>query len=102
MLYPRVNDGRPPDAYSPDMETMADRIRVLRQARGMSQQELAKLTGVTMAAVSHWEKGVTQNIKLATFLVLVDVLQTDVDFLVHGAARGRIGAMSARRSDRMG
>ena len=35
-------------------------IKVARQARGMSQVQLAKRAGVTQAAISKWEAGVTQ------------------------------------------
>lgn len=31
------------------------RIRILRQARGLSQVELAKILGVTKQSVSNWE-----------------------------------------------
>lgn len=35
-------------------------IKVARQARGMSQVQLAKAAGVTQAAISKWEAGLTQ------------------------------------------
>lgn len=38
---------------------MVLRIKLLRVARGMSQEELAKMIGVTQGAVSQWEKGLT-------------------------------------------
>ncbi len=34
-----------------------DRIRSLRKKKGLSQRELAMLTGVTLGAVGLWEKG---------------------------------------------
>lgn len=70
------------------METMGDRIRVLRDARGFSQEQLAKLVGVTKSAVSQWESGSTKNIKLQPFLLLLAVLQTDFEYLVYGPGRG--------------
>lgn len=36
-------------------------IRELRQARGMSQVELAKKLGVTKQSVSNWENEVSQS-----------------------------------------
>ena len=33
-------------------------LRSLREAAGLSQQELADAMGVTRAAISHWETGV--------------------------------------------
>jgi transcriptional regulator with XRE-family HTH domain len=36
---------------------MGKRIRELRQAGGMSQEELGKIVGVRRAAVNKWETG---------------------------------------------
>ena len=45
---------------------MGKRIRELRQARGMSQEELGKIVGVRRAAVNKWETGETKNLKRDT------------------------------------
>lgn len=37
------------------MNDLAARIRTLREARGLSQQELARRAGVTQAAITHIE-----------------------------------------------
>lgn len=68
---------------------MGDRIRTLRQSKGWTLDELAaRLTRrgvkVTFSAISQWERGETQNIKLPTFLALVDELGTTHEYLVHG------------------
>ena len=67
---------------------MGQRIRTLRQAKGLSQQELAEAVGVTKAAVMHWETGRTKNIRNHTMLVLVRVLETDQEFLLYGSRDG--------------
>lgn len=66
------------------METMGDRIRVLRQSKGYSLEELGALLGVTKAAVGHWESGQTKNIKNATMLRLVQALGTSQEYLLFG------------------
>lgn len=71
------------------MQTMGERIRFLREARGLSQEGLADRLakrGVKVSgnAISQWERGETQNIKLQTFLALVDELGTTHEYLVHG------------------
>lgn len=71
------------------MDTMGDRIRILRESKGWTQGQLAaRLTArgasVTFSAISQWERGETQNIKLPAFLALVDELGTTHEYLVHG------------------
>jgi transcriptional regulator with XRE-family HTH domain len=73
--------------YAKGMETMGDRIKLLRQARNLTQEQVAKACGITKSAVSQWENGLTSSIKLPTVLALVDVLRTDLAYLVYGADR---------------
>jgi len=70
---------------------MADRVRALRIARGMTQEQFGKLVGVSKSAVSQWEDGSTKNIKLATFLRVVEVLHTDANYLIWGEGRTPAG-----------
>lgn len=81
----------------PAMETMADRIKSLRVARGMTQDQLARACGVTKSAVSQWESGSTANIKLAVFLSLCETLKTDTEYLVWGPDRKPGGGAASKR-----
>lgn len=63
---------------------MGERIRMLRLARGLSQDQLSKKLGVTVGAVSQWESGATENIRLRTFLELCEVLVVTPHYLVLG------------------
>lgn len=68
---------------------MGDRIRVLRESKNWTQEKLAeRLTArgakVSGNAVSQWERGESQNIKLHLFLALVEELGTTHEYLVHG------------------
>jgi transcriptional regulator with XRE-family HTH domain len=88
MLNLGVQYAHPATLYARQcMETMGDRIRTLREARKLTQEQLAKAVGVTKSAVSQWEGGSTKNIKLETFLSLLGVLRTDHEYLVYGAER---------------
>src|SRR5689334_18093764 len=73
MLNTQVKDAGPVGLYAGLMETMGDRIRQLRKARGLTQEAFAELVGVTKSAVSQWEDGSTKNLKLATFLRACEV-----------------------------
>lgn len=66
------------------METQGQRIRSLREAKGMSQQDVADALGVTREAVSYWESDTTQNIKYRTFVALAELLGTTTHFLAFG------------------
>ncbi len=41
---------------------MGDRIKQLRLAKGITQEELGKIVGVKKAAVQKWESGMTKNL----------------------------------------
>ena len=101
MLNTQVKDADRAAFYYPGMETMGDRIRQLREARGLTQTQLGESTGVTKSAVSQWEGGATANIKLQTFMVLCDALNTDPAYLIWGPERGP-GPETASRYRRLG
>lgn len=87
MLDLYVNDALPIVSYASTMEnieTMGDRIRMLREAKGLTQLELGNLCGVSKSAVSQWERNETANIKLQTFLTLLEVLGTRYEYLLKG------------------
>lgn len=68
------------------ISAMGGRIRAMRTARGMTLQQLADCCGVTRAAVSQWELGVTLNIRLPALLCLLDTLETTLPELLGEAA----------------
>jgi DNA-binding XRE family transcriptional regulator len=97
MAYKECKDDLHHYPYADGMETMGQRIRLLRQARGLTQQQLGDHLGVSKVAVSQWETGSTENIRLKTFLALVDLLGTKPEYLIFGpekpgqAAKRRMG-----------
>lgn len=95
MLDSYVKDAIPHVLYAFPMETMGERIRQRREGQGMTQAQLAKLVGVTKGAVSQWELGGTQNIKLKTWLKLLEVLHTTAEYLVSGATPSSTGRYKA-------
>jgi DNA-binding XRE family transcriptional regulator len=99
ILKPDMKDAKAHSVYAEEMETMADRIKMLREARGWSQVKLAELVGVTSGAVSQWESGLTENIKLKTFLKLCEALGTDTHYLIFGPERAATPA--AHRTGRL-
>ncbi|MGM9631238.1 helix-turn-helix domain-containing protein [Butyricicoccus sp.] len=65
--------------------TISDRIRELRRARGISQEELAEEIGVSRQAVSKWESG--QSVPdLDRVIALSDYFEVTTDYLLKGIA----------------
>ena len=56
------------------------KIRQLREARGMTQQDLAKTIGVSQATVSDWESGKI-NPDLVRAVKLADLFNTSLDVI---------------------
>lgn len=55
---------------------MGEKIQELRNARGMSQADLADLCGVGRGAVAKWETGAVDTIKRKTILKLAEIFDT--------------------------
>jgi transcriptional regulator with XRE-family HTH domain len=70
FLYPGLN-----------MSEFAERLRLLRESRQLSQVRLAELVGVDPRAYNRWERG-TIAPHLDTLVKIADVLQVSLDELV--------------------
>jgi len=63
--------------------SIGERIIQLRSERNLSQNQLAKIMGISRQAVSKWENG--QSTPDAIKMIkLADVLDTDVEYLTTG------------------
>ena len=58
------------------------RIKSLRTARGLTQEELGKLLGVKKAAVQKYENGSVENLKRATVLKLAEIFDVSPSHLL--------------------
>ena len=64
---------------------IADRIQQLRKSKGISQEELANIIGVSRQAVSKWESA--QSVPdIEKIILLSDYFETTTDFLLKGIA----------------
>lgn len=57
----------------------------------LTQTDLAEAVGVTKTAVSAWETGYAENIRLHTFGMLCKVLAVNYEYLIWGADRNKSG-----------
>ena len=84
-------------------EHIGTRIKQQRIAQGLTQSDLAQAVGVTKTAVSAWETGNAESIRLPTFGLLCRVLHVNYEFLIWGADRnktGQVGPPARRRKSR--
>lgn len=73
-------------------ETFGDRLKAAREARGLTQAELAERAGMAAVHVSHLETGVKPNPAVPTLVRLATALRCSADYLLglgDGAADER-------------
>jgi transcriptional regulator with XRE-family HTH domain len=75
----------------PKKETMGTRIRRLRERANLTQDQLARRCGVNKSAVSQWEMGSSENIKLQPFLRLLRTLDVTHEYLLWGSEKAPAG-----------
>lgn len=71
----------------------------LREARGLSQREAARLAGVSQPAIARLESGPARDVKLTTLLRMVTVLGGRLNLSIEKATT-RIGGIRAARRRR--
>jgi len=81
-----VEDGRARLSPAPIAALVAASLHSLRQTRGLSQSDLARLAGVTPSAVSQAERG-DRGLSLETLLRLAEALDMSLDDLLHAQRR---------------
>lgn len=86
MVDHRVNDGGPSSALAWDMpeESLGKRIKGLRRARHLTQQQVADALHVRKQTVSSWEKDQVKNLTLYNLFALSDALDCEPRFLALG------------------
>jgi transcriptional regulator with XRE-family HTH domain len=70
-------------------ETLAEVLRRLREAAGLSQQALAERARVSVSLVSQVEQGKRAELLLSTAFKLADALGVAVDAFRAPAAKGK-------------
>lgn len=68
-----------------------NRLRELREAKKLSQKDVADRIGVTPGSVAHWELGM-KNISMRNLIALADLLECTTDQLLGRDPPGRTSA----------
>ena len=64
-------------------ENIGWRIKNCRQAKHLTQKELAAKTGCTHCSISHWEEGV-RYMSVYNLMLLCDALGVSANYLLTG------------------
>lgn len=76
--------------------TIADRLKQLRTAHDLTQDQFAEICSASKSAVSQWESGATQP-SLPSLIALQQRLRFSIDWLVTGEGIGPSGNAHANR-----
>ena len=66
------------------MSLLENRIYEARQESGISASNLARMVGVTSAAVSRWEKGLVKNLRMEHLFAIARLLDVNPEWLATG------------------
>ena len=65
---------------------MGYRVEELRKEKGMTQEELAKKSGISRQSISAIEKNRVKQVKSGTLIAIAEALGTTIDNLFFRAA----------------
>ena len=66
---------------------LGDRIRIAREARGITQKALARRLDVEQGHVWKWEHGV-RTPRMLRLIIIADMLDVSLDYLIRGIEEG--------------
>jgi transcriptional regulator with XRE-family HTH domain len=78
------------------MNAVAENLKTLRAAAGLTQEELAERLSVTRQAVSSWETGRSEP-DIDTLLAVAEALDTDISALIYGPKEAPYQAVQKKR-----
>lgn len=64
------------------MSDMSERIKLLRERKGMTQDDLAERLGMNRANISNYERGIVTNIPADVLNKMADLFGTTVDYVL--------------------
>lgn len=62
-------------------KTMAERIQMLMDERGMTQADLARMTGMTTSNITYLVNGKTKDPRMMTLIAVAQALGVSLDYL---------------------
>ena len=71
-----------------DLQAIGRRIAQEREECGLSQHDLARMTGLTHTSIWYIEHG-KNSMSLNSIALIAEALKKDLPYLVYGARRGK-------------
>jgi transcriptional regulator with XRE-family HTH domain len=100
METPTLPAGGP--LLAKDLPHIGARLKALREAAALSQQQLAFRAGVSVSMVSHIEQGQKKDVRLSTLVTLAEALGLDVGRLALELTRPEEEKPPAKRRKKTG
>lgn len=66
-----------------------EKIKALRKAANMTQEDLGRAVGLQKAAINKYETGVVVNLKMSTLAAIADVFHVSPSYLLDDAPSDR-------------
>lgn len=64
------------------MQTVHDRIKIARINKGLSQQTMADILGISQPGYQQIESGIKPDMKISTLIKLCNILDVSSDWLL--------------------
>ena len=61
---------------------MGEKIKNLRESKGISQYRLAELTGINRSTINRYESGIIQKISFDNLLKICEALEIDIKEII--------------------
>ena len=80
------------------VDMVADRIKFLREEKGLSQAELAKQLGITRSSVNAWELGI--SVPSTQYIVeLAHIFKVSTDYLLNADDTATVSVQGLTEQD---
>ena len=67
-----------------DVSRVGRRVRLLRERRGLTQEELAERSGVSRSLIANLETGANRGLQIENAIKIADALGVSLDLLARG------------------
>ena len=65
-----------------EIEKMGEKIKELRESKGMSQYRLAEITGINRSTINRYENGSIQKISFDNLMKICEALEIDIKEII--------------------